>query len=124
MKINEKLIKDYVIEIGTKSNWNYRKWKSGRIELTGTFRYTGMNLTTASMGTYYSNNNTGTKTTSLPFTLSEVEFIGYSEGSRDSGVWCYTASISGSTLSSQYRAHASASNASCTTTFYIIGKVN
>ncbi len=123
MKINEKLIgiEDYIIETGKNDNWQWRKWKSGRIELTGTIQYTNLSITTASMGTYYG----AEKNSPLPFNIKELYYLGYSECAvRSSGVFVYNTSVENTTLKTEFRAHASSVEAKCNVRYYIIGKIS
>ena len=115
---------DSVIEQGTQSGWNYIKWSSGKVELFGSTQNTGLKLTTASAGTYYGGGNDGVRSTTLPFYFDTVLFVGYREiSARSSGIYIYDASVSGSTLTTQFRAHASSNNVSCGGSYYIVGIV-
>lgn len=115
---------DYVIETGTTDGWKWIKWNSGLVELTKYIQYSGLILTTASNGTYYGSGSNGTKTETLPFTFNSYDFIGYQEQpSRASSVYVYAASISGSTLSTEFRAHASMNNVTCGVRYYIRGNI-
>jgi hypothetical protein len=116
---------DSVIETGTSSGWNYIKWSSGKVELFGSTQNTGLKLTTASAGTYYGSGNDGVRSTTLPFDFDTVLFVGYREiSARSSGIYIYDASVSGSTLTTQFRAHASSNNVSCGGMYHIIGIVS
>ena len=125
MKINDKLInyKDYITESGSSGNWEWIKYKSGRVEIIGNFQYTGMNCTTQSAGTYYG----AGKTENLPFTLSSVKYVGIREtGSRSSGMYVYKSDIYSpyTTLTLEFRAHASTTSGNCGVYVYIIGQVS
>lgn len=125
--INE-LAVDYVIEKGEETVnsivWKYTKWKSGKIELTGSASKTNMTIATASAGTYY---GTAAKLeVTLPFTLTSVAYIGVQETApRSSGVWVYNSYISGTTLTTEFRAFAAINgNGSCGCNYDIIGTVS
>lgn len=116
---------DIVIETGTSSGWNYVKWLSGKVELFGSNQNTGLKLTTASAGTYYGTGTNGERSVTLPFTFDTILFVGYREiSSRASGVYIYDVSVSGNTLTTQFRAHASANNVACGGSYHIIGTVS
>lgn len=116
---------DIVIETGTQSGWNYIKWLSGKVELFGSTQNTGLKLTTASAGTYYGTGTDGTRSVTLPFTFDTILYVNYREiTSRSSGIYIYDASVSGNTLSTQFRAHASANNVACGCMYHIIGIVS
>lgn len=127
MILNEKLLnyKDYVIETGSQGHWTWRKWKSGIVELfNNNVQNTGLNLTKQSAGTYYGEGTSGTKTITLPFSLSDALYIGAQEiGSRSSGVYIYTVSVNGNQLSTEFRAFSSSSNAACGVKYYIVGRI-
>lgn len=115
---------DYITEIDSNSTWKWRKWASGRVELIGSNQYSGISMTRSSEGTYYGNGSESTKTIALPFTLSSVDYIGTQEVStRSSGVYVYDVSVSGTTLSTQFRAHSSQSGSYCGVRYYIIGNI-
>lgn len=117
---NANAIVDYVIENDSNTNWKWRKWASGRVELTGSINYTGITVTTAAGGIY----GVSDKTTTLPFALTSTDFIGFQEGgARSSGLWAYGAAVSSTTLTTSFRAHASTSNGTCTVKYYIIGNI-
>lgn len=121
--INE-LCEDYITETGTNGTWKWRKWKSGYIELTGYIQHSGITCNIASNGTYYGSGSNGTKNVTLPFTLSGYDFIGYQEqSSRGSGIFVYSAYISGSTLSTEFRNHVSSSGYTCGVRYYIRGTI-
>jgi hypothetical protein len=127
MKINDKLLnyKDYVTEQGTSGVWTYIKWKSGRVDLYGSGSKTGMTIATASAGTYYNVNAKLTLT--LPFALSSVLYIGVQETApRSSGVWAYGTSISGTTLTTEFRTFAAINNStgSCGCAYHIVGTIS
>lgn len=61
---------DYVVETGTESNWRYRKWKSGRIELLRTFANASLTITTATGSLF---------TSSAPASLSLPGNLGIDE---------------------------------------------
>jgi len=114
---------DYITEIGTNGVWKWRKWNSGRVEMTGWNQFTGIKLDRASNGTYYSD-NTGYKDLSLPFSLSSVDYIGVREtNSRSSGIYVYYARISGSTLTTEFRAFAPVESGPCGVMYQIIGTI-
>jgi len=114
---------DYIIETGTTDGWKWRKWNSGRVEINGWVQYTSIKLDKASQGTYY-NESTGTKTTTLPISLSSVDYIGVREtSSRSSGTYVYNTAISGSTLTIEFRAFGNTNNGSCGVQFNIIGTI-
>lgn len=114
---------DYIIETGTTDGWKWRKWNSGRVELIGWVQYTSIKLDKASQGTYY-NETTGTKTTTLPISLSSVDYIGVREtSSRSSGTYVYNTAISGNTLTIEFRAFGNTNNGSCGVQFNIIGTI-
>ncbi len=115
-RLNE--ITDYIIETGTNDGWKYRLWNSGLIEMTKFIQYSGITCTSSSAGTYYG----PAKTTTIPFSLSSYEYIGTQEqSSRSSGVYVYVANISGSTITIEFRTHASGSNLNCGVNYYIRG---
>lgn len=116
-------IDDYVTgRYNNGAGWAWTVWKSGRVELTGRVQHTGLSMTTQSAGTYYGQNNTGTKTTTLPVTLASQHLILTAEaGSRSSGVYVYNANASGNTVTTEFRAFASSTNASCGVWYYIVG---
>ena len=120
--INE-LAVDYVIETGTQGIWAYTKWKSGKVELTGSGSKTNMTIATASAGTYYG--SAARLTLTLPFTLSSVSYIGVQETApRSSGLWAYATSISGTTLATEFRSFAAINgNGSCGCNYRIIGMI-
>lgn len=114
---------DYIIETGTTDGWKWRKWNSGRIEMTGWNQFTGIKLDMTSGGTYYSE-TTGSKTLTLPFTLSSVDYIGTREtSSRASGIYVYYARINGSTLTTEFRAFSNMASAPCGVMYHIIGTI-
>ena len=114
---------DYIIETGTTDGWKWRKWNSGRVEMTGWNQFTGIKLDRASNGTYYSD-TTGYKTLTLPFSLSSVDYLGATEtSSRASGVYVYYTRISGSTLTTEFRAFANIESGPCGVMYYIIGTI-
>lgn len=117
---------DYVVNQGTETadgiTWTYIEWKSGKVELMAYKSFTGLSMTSQSAGTYYGAGTSGTRTMTLPFSLTSVLYIGQQETSpRSSGVYVYDTSISGATLTTQFRAFASSSNVSCSVNFHIIG---
>lgn len=124
--INE-LAVDYVIETGSETvnsvTWKYTKWKSGKIELTGSASKTNMTISTASAGTYYG--SAARLTLTLPFTLTSVAYIGVQETApRSSGIWAYATTLSGTTLATEFRAFASINgNGSCGCSYHIIGTI-
>ena len=114
---------DYVTETGTTDGWKWIKWNSGRIEMIGWNQFTGIKLDRASNGTYYSD-STGSKSLTLPFTLNSVDYIGTREtNSRASGVYVYYARISGSTLTTEFRAFANIDSGPCGVMYHIIGTI-
>lgn len=125
MKINEKLTTQYadeIIEKGSNDIWKWTKYASGKIELTCLLQYTGLNCTTQSAGTYYGSS----KSQSLPFTLSKVDFVGVREtGSRSSGIYVYKSDILApyNTINFEFRAYASSNNCNCGVMVYIIGEI-
>lgn len=114
---------DYIIETGTTDGWKWRKWNSGRVEINGWVQYSSIKLDKPSQGTYY-NETTGTKTTTLPISLSSVDYIGVREtSSRSSGTYVYNTAISGNTLTIEFRAFGNTNNGSCGVQFNIIGTI-
>lgn len=125
---NWNALADYVKEIGSTTvsgvTWNWVKWNSGKIELTTSVSNTGLNMTSSSAGTYYGTGTSAKKTLTLPFTLTSVYYIGSEETApRSSGIYIYSATISGATMTTEFRAHASASNVSCGANYYVIGAI-
>ena len=109
---------DYITERGNSNGWAWTKYKSGRIELTGWVQYTGITCTNQSAGTYYG----GSKTTTMPFSLMSLYLITTQEtSSRSSGIYVYGATVSGATVTTEFRAHASVSNGSCGVFYHVIG---
>ena len=122
-EVNEKAA-DYIIDTGTTNGWKWRKWNSGFIELTGYVQHSNITCNIASNGTYYGSGSNGTKNVTLPFTLSSCDFIGYQEqSSRGSGIFVYNASVSGSTLSTEFRNYVSSSGYACGVRYYIRGTI-
>lgn len=114
---------DYIIETGTTDGWKWRKWNSGRVEINGWVQYSSIKLDKPSQGTYY-NETTGTKTTTLPISLSSVDYIGVREtSSRSSGTYVYNTAISGNALTIEFRAFGNTNNGSCGVQFNIIGTI-
>lgn len=118
-------VKDYVIERGTSNingyTWKWWKWESGLFEMTGYNAFSGISCNQSSAGTYYG----GSKTLTLPFSFSEQDFVGTQEqGPRSSGIYVYTANVSGTTLTIEFRAHASGTNLNCAVNFYIRGTIS
>lgn len=115
---------DYIIETGTTNGWNWRKWNSGFIELTGYVQHSNITCNIASNGTYYGSGSNGTKNVTLPFTLSSCDFVGYQEQpSRGSGIFVYYANVGGSTLSTEFRNYVSSSGYTCGVRYYIRGTI-
>lgn len=113
-------IADYVTEIGNNGTWSWRKWNSGWVELFTYHQYSGLNITSSSAGTYYG----GEQTINLPFRLVEFYHSHAEEtATRSSGVYVYDVSLANNNtqVKTQFRAHASSSNASCGVKFYILG---
>lgn len=123
-QIEGNLLADFVTEIDDNGTWFWRKWKSGKVELTASLQNSGLNLTTSSAGTYYGAGTAGSKTTTLPFSISQIRYIGVREiSSRSSGIFVYNTSISGTTLTTEFRAHASVPSGVCGVMYYIIGQL-
>ena len=115
---------DYIVERGNDgTGWAWTKYKSGRVELTGWFQQTGINCTSQSAGTYYG----GSKTNNLPFSITRLHLSLTNEtSSRSSGVYVYSISFNGSnniytSITTEFRAHASTTNGNCGVYYYIIG---
>lgn len=111
---------DYITEIGNDETWAWRKWKSGWVELYAYHQFTGLNLTSTSMGTYYG----PAQNINLPFQLTDVYYSDAREVSvRGSGVYVYDIGFidNNTVISTQFRAHASSTNANCGVKFYILG---
>ena len=124
---NANALADYVKEQGTTTaggtTWTYIKWNSGRVDLYATGSKTGMTIATASGGTYY---NTNAKLTlTLPYSLSSVLYIGVQEiGPRSSGIWAYASTISGTTLTTEFRSFAAInSNGACGCNYHLVGTI-
>lgn len=116
--LNEKLLIDTVIENGNNGTWRWTKWKSGKIELYGRFAYTGLNITQQSQGTYYG----ASKSETLPFYITTLLYIGSSSaGSLSSGIILYRSSVSGQTVTTEFRTHTSQTGAVCGVNYYIVG---
>lgn len=122
---NANTLADYVTEQGTttvsSTTWTYRKWNSGKVDLYASGSKTGMTIATASGGTYYG--VSAKLELTLPFTLSSVLYIGVQETSpRSSGVWAYGTSISGTTLTTEFRSFAAINNnGACGCSYHIVG---
>lgn len=69
--LNGLRVADFVIEQGTSGFWFYRKWNSGRIDLSGHFE-ASVSGGTAIGGMYYS----GTISVQLPFAAAGADIIG------------------------------------------------
>ncbi len=111
---------DYIIETGTTDGWKWRKWNSGLIEMTKFIQYSGLNITSRSNNQFYG----APQNVTLPFTFSEVDFIGYQEQSaRASSTFIYNSEISGSTLTTEFRAYVSQTNVNCGAKYYIRGTI-
>lgn len=116
----EALSVDYITEVGSDETWKWRKWASGRVELTGFKSHTGMNINQSSAGTFYG----GSGTVALPFGLASVDCIMTQETApRSSGVYIYTSTISQDIVTTEFRAHASGTNLNCGVNYYIIGSI-
>lgn len=107
---------DYITEYGTSGDWYYRKYNSGYAECWGQFQFSGITVTSSSAGTYY-HSTTGIKSQSLPSGLfTSVSYAEATEGkgTHASGVYIYNINaLSTSSVSLQFRAHASTSNGGC-----------
>lgn len=119
-----------IVETGTTSNnWDYRLWSDGTYEAWRSHGFTGMALTSSSAGTYYGGgttlgvptfpNNSNTGVTQCLCTASNAF-------SHSSGVYLYqtehaSATTATSSLTFQFRAHASTSNAACGLDIYLKG---
>lgn len=120
-------VDDYVIDTGTATaggtTWTYTKWNSGKVDLYGSGSKTGMTIATASAGTYYGANAKLELT--LPFALSSVLYIGVQETApRSSGVWAYASTISGTTLTTEFRSFGAINNnGSCGCSYHIVGTI-
>lgn len=105
---------------GTDNGWTYKKYMDGTYEAWTQYNATGLNLTTASAGTYYS--TAGVKRFPLPSFISTVPYILTQEtASMSSGIWIYQAQRNNTNLEVWYRAHASTTNGVCNGMFYIRG---
>ena len=85
--IAEEAAVDYVTENGTGGGWTYRKWKSGRYEMFGTFSLTPSEST--QNDTLYRTNN---MTIDVPFQISSA----YVSGTAVGHYWITNGGISGS----------------------------
>lgn len=113
---------DFIVEQGTYGNWDYVKWESGRIELTGCLGFTEITLTSASAGTYYGTS----KQVTVPF-VTEIRSIHADETSliqgHSSGIYVYECSNrNGNTFFTDFRAYASITNGVCDVDYYIVGR--
>ena len=114
------LTTDYVVERGTSGDWTYCKWNSGFCEMWGAISYSGITCNTSSSGTYY-NDTSGTKTITVPIITNIQNIIMHEQASQTSGIWAYRASASSANLTTNFRAHASQSNAVCAVAYYLTG---
>lgn len=118
-KINEIDSRDYIVERGTNGSWSYEKWNGGWIELWGTVKYTGINATSQSAGTYYDGTS---KRTTIPVIQNIVNVVGTNTSPQYSGVYLYNVeNVNGATFDASFRAHSSASNASCGVKWHVVG---
>ena len=70
--------------------------------------------------------NTNAKLTlTLPYSLSSVLYIGVQEiGPRSSGIWAYASTISGTTLTTEFRSFAAInSNGACGCNYHLVGTI-
>lgn len=111
---------DYVVESGTKSNWTYQKWKSGKVEAWRTF--TGSLTIQTAVGSLYQTASTGT--ISIPSGL--VSSIDYASVNIAHPSWGVIPTLYGATATTlSYRALSLSSRASSNYTIsaHFIGKV-
>ena len=88
IKINGNTLADYVIEQGTNGTWFYRKWNSGRVDLSGYQNISSLDCTTALGGWY----RTAVQTApSFPFTVYNPKTVlNYVSSGTGALVWCTT----------------------------------
>ena len=108
----------YVIEEGTSDIWNYRKWSDGTAECWGKWSETGIAITTASRGVYFSDSMTKT----LPFIFKGSDTINV--GHVSGGMWLGNTWVSSdsNTLDYSISRATSATSESCDIRIFIIGK--
>lgn len=110
-------IANYVIDYGNDNGWDYRRWNDGTYEAWRYYQATGLNCTSSSAGTYYG----GSVTLSFPsFHKHWLQAYATNAPSQSSGVYVYQVSANNG-FRIDYRAHASASNASCGANLYLRG---
>ena len=114
---------DCIVDEGSEGIWKYRKWKNGTYEAWGTYNATGLTLTTASGGTYYSTTN---PEVNLPSFSVACDYAFGNEqrnvGQISSGIWIYAITTYATKLGIEFRAHSSISSGACGCAFYVHGR--
>jgi hypothetical protein len=125
-RLDDFLVKDYIVEQGTSGIWTYRKWNSGNAECWGSYTH-GVSFGNTWGSMYYA--DPLTPRISYPFTFSSrpVENVSLKSGALAG--WLYveggSASLNNTTQTAQYgicRPTTSTESASFTLDFNVVGK--